>query len=92
MFELKAYYLLLSGINKPNKQTVLPMEAVEEFFKTFPLKKVRNLGGKLGLTLREELNCTSMGDLANISQQALQQHFEQKTAYVFFSFSLDIYN
>jgi len=55
------------------------MEAVAEFFKTFPLQKVRHLGGKLGLALKEQLNCTTMGDIANISENTLQQHFDAKT-------------
>ena len=66
-------------MHKPNKQTVLPMETVAEFFKTFPLQKVRHLGGKLGLALKEQLNCTTMGDIANISENTLQQHFDDKT-------------
>jgi len=56
------------------------MEAVPEFFMTFPLKKVRNLGGKLGLTLREELNCTTMNDVAVLPERVLEQHFDKKTA------------
>lgn len=58
----------------------MPMEAVPEFFMTFPLKKVRNLGGKLGLTLREELNCTTMNDVAILPERVLEQHFDKKTA------------
>lgn len=70
---------LSCGIHKPNKQTVLPFESVEEFFRTFPLKKVRHLGGKLGFTLTEELNCKTMGDIVDISEKTLQQRFDQKT-------------
>lgn len=73
---------MILGINKPKKQTILPPESVEEFFKTFPLKKVRHLGGKLGLILREELNCTTMNDVANLSESVLQQRFDAKTRYL----------
>ena len=72
-------YYTRKGIHKPNKQTVLPFESVEEFFRTFPLKKVRHLGGKLGFTLTEELNCKTMGDIVDISEKTLQQRFDQKT-------------
>lgn len=74
--------ILFLGINKPNKQTILPQESVEEFFRTFPLKKVRHLGGKLGLILREELNCITMGDVANLSENVLKHRFDAKTGYV----------
>lgn len=70
---------LACGINKPNKQTVLPFTSVQDFFTTFPLKKVRNLGGKLGLTLREELLCTTMADITHISEKILQERFDTKT-------------
>ena len=70
---------LACGVNKPNKQTVIPMRSVEEFFTTLPLKKVRNLGGKLGDVLAKELNCTTMKDVANISEKTLQQKFDEKT-------------
>ena len=68
---------LACGVNKPNKQTVIPMRSVEEFFTTLPLKKVRNLGGKLGDVLAKELNCTTMKDVANISEKTLQQKFDE---------------
>jgi DNA polymerase eta len=52
---------------------------VQEFFSTFPLKKVRNLGGKLGLALREEFNCTTMADIVQIPERVLQDRFDSKT-------------
>lgn len=55
------------------------MKSVPEFFKNFPLKKVRHLGGKLGLALREDFNCVTMNDIANISEQTLQERFDSKT-------------
>ena len=57
----------------------MPFESVQEFFRTLPLKKVRHLGGKLGLTLTEQLNCQTMGDIAEISEKILQQRFDPKT-------------
>lgn len=55
------------------------MESVAEFFGTLPVQKVRHLGGKLGLALKEQLNCTTMGDVAKIPENKLQQHFDGKT-------------
>lgn len=77
-FKMNNFYFT-SGINKPNKQTVLPFRSVQEFFTTFPLKKVRNLGGKLGLALREEFHCTTMADIVKIPERVLQERFDSKT-------------
>ena len=72
--------LFILGIHKPNKQTVLPAGSVHEFFKNFPLNKVRHLGGKLGQTLAERFECVTMDDVANIPERVLQQTFDEKTA------------
>ncbi|KAK7901855.1 hypothetical protein WMY93_018624 [Mugilogobius chulae] len=39
---------LACGLNKPNRQTILPMDSVPELFNSLPISKIRNLGGKLG--------------------------------------------
>ena len=39
---------LACGINKPNKQTILPHSEVEELFSDLKITKLRGLGGKLG--------------------------------------------
>lgn len=85
------FFNLLQGLHKPNKQTVMPFDSVEEFFRTLPLKKVRHLGGKLGLTLTENLNCNTMGDIVEISERTLQQRFDQKTGLVTYCPILEIY-
>ena len=69
----------------------MPFDSVEEFFRTLPLKKVRHLGGKLGLTLTENLNCNTMGDIVEISERTLQQRFDQKTGLVTYCPILEIY-
>jgi DNA polymerase eta len=79
IMSLQNDFFFLIGINKPNKQTVLPFRSVEEFFTTFPLKKVRNLGGKLGLVLREEFHCSTMVDIVKIPERVLQERFDSKT-------------
>jgi len=48
-------------------------------FETIPIKKVKNLGGKLGERIRKEFNCEFMSDLAAIPLNDLQQKFNDKT-------------
>ena len=46
----------------------------------FNLKKKRkNLGGKLGIILTEELNLKTVGDLAKFSLNELSKKFGEKT-------------
>lgn len=39
----------------------------------------RNLGGKLGVSITENLGVENMGDLTRFSQAQLEQHFGEKT-------------
>ncbi|XP_076394066.1 DNA polymerase eta [Megachile rotundata] len=70
---------LACGLHKPNRQTILPPNAVSELYSTLPIKKVRNLGGKFGDVVIESLNCNVMGDLLQYSLQYLQKRFDDKT-------------
>ncbi|KAL3875127.1 hypothetical protein ACJMK2_038059 [Sinanodonta woodiana] len=70
---------LACGLYKPNKQTILPHTAVGQLFQTLPVGKVRNLGGKLGQSLKEQLGVEFMGDLCKFSEKELQQHYGDKT-------------
>jgi len=70
---------LACGINKPNKQTVLPHNSVPELWAMTKLKKVRNLGGKLGDYLVEKMNCEMMNDLLRYSEKDLSSHLGSKT-------------
>ncbi|XP_064118794.1 DNA polymerase eta-like [Macrobrachium nipponense] len=71
---------LSCGLHKPNQQTVLPQCNVALLWKNMPVGKVRNLGGKLGDSLTEDLGCKTMGDLAQLSLQQLTGRFETKTS------------
>lgn len=71
----------MCGLHKPNQQTLLPPSGVPQLFETIQIKKVRNLGGKLGNRVREEFNCEFMSDLAAIPLNDLQQKFDNKTRY-----------
>lgn len=48
-------------MNKPYNQTVIPARAVPALLATFPLRKIRGLGGKWGTAL-EGAGCVSAGD------------------------------
>ncbi|KAM7408621.1 hypothetical protein PAMA_002370 [Pampus argenteus] len=70
---------LACGLNKPNRQTVLPLDSVTELFNTLPISKIRNLGGKMGASITETLGIENMGELTRFSQAQLGQHFGDKT-------------
>ncbi|XP_074652840.1 DNA polymerase eta-like [Tubulanus polymorphus] len=70
---------LVCGLHKPNKQSVLPQISVAGLFNSTPVRKVRNLGGKLGLSIVEQLGCETMADLTRISQLHLESVFGEKT-------------
>uniref|UniRef100_A0A8B9J9I6 DNA polymerase eta n=1 Tax=Astyanax mexicanus TaxID=7994 RepID=A0A8B9J9I6_ASTMX len=70
---------LACGLNKPNRQTVLPLGSVPELFRTLPISKIRNLGGKLGVSITETLGVENMGDLTQFTRVQLEEHFGEKT-------------
>ncbi|CAL4120896.1 unnamed protein product, partial [Meganyctiphanes norvegica] len=71
---------LACGLHKPNQQTVLPMENVPQLWEKLPVHKIRNLGGKLGESLVDELGCRNMGDLSRLSLGQLRGRYDDKTA------------
>ncbi|TGZ31825.1 DNA polymerase eta [Temnothorax longispinosus] len=72
---------LSCGLHKPNCQTILPEAAIPSLYSTLPVKKVRNLGGKLGDDVVESLGCNVMGDLLQYSLEQLQKRFDEKTGF-----------
>lgn len=70
---------LACGLHKPNRQTVLPQESVEELYKNLSVKKIRNLGGKFGDDVVEKLGCKTMSDLSKFSEKDLQNRYDEKT-------------
>ncbi|KAK7027299.1 hypothetical protein SK128_005092 [Halocaridina rubra] len=76
---------LSCGLHKPNQQTILPQTEVITLWQSMPVSKVRNLGGKLGNSLTEELGCSTMSDLASLSLQQLLGTYDNKTAHWLFS-------
>ena len=78
------------GINKPNKQTILPQDQVPQLFTSVPIAKLRGLGGKLGLDVSMKLNCEHISDLAKISISDLRKIYDEKTAHWLFNVSRGI--
>lgn len=82
-FVLKYFSQILAklacGLHKPNQQTILPPSSVSNLFKTIPIKKVKNLGGKLGNRVKKEFKCEFMSELAVIPLTDLKTKFDDKT-------------
>ncbi|XP_067835457.1 DNA polymerase eta [Heptranchias perlo] len=75
----KALAKLCCGLNKPDRQTLLPLGSVPRLFDTLPIGKIRNLGGKLGETIAELLNIKYMGQLREFPESQLHAQFGEKT-------------
>ncbi|XP_023344540.1 DNA polymerase eta isoform X3 [Eurytemora carolleeae] len=71
---------LCCGLNKPNKQTVLPHSSVPLLYSTLNITKVRGLGGKLGYMVTDGFQIQTMGQLAQLSHRDLLAKFDEKTA------------
>lgn len=71
---------LAAGLNKPNRQTLLPQNGVETLFRNLPVHKVRSLGGKFGHSLSEDLGITNMAELVQFSEKDLRKRYDEKTA------------
>ncbi|KAJ2952498.1 hypothetical protein O0L34_g6816 [Tuta absoluta] len=69
---------LVCGMNKPNKQTVLPKHTINILYKTLSVKKVKHLGGKFGDTVCEALRITKMAELLMFTEKQLQDKFDEK--------------
>ncbi|CAN0911812.1 DNA polymerase eta [Linum grandiflorum] len=70
---------LASAMNKPAQQTVVPLSSVDEMLNTFPIKKMKQLGGKLGASLQNELGVNTVGDLLQFSEEKLQDLYGVNT-------------
>ncbi|KAG4072977.1 hypothetical protein HA402_006657 [Bradysia odoriphaga] len=70
---------LVCGMNKPNKQTVLPVKNVSLLFSDLPLQKIKGLGGKFGEDVCEKLKIKLMSELSTFSLTELQRTFDDKT-------------
>lgn len=66
---------LASAMNKPAQQTVVPHSSVEGLLESFPIKKMKQLGGKLGTSLQSDLGINTVGDLLQFSEEKLKQRY-----------------
>ncbi|KAI3440286.1 UmuC domain-containing protein [Psidium guajava] len=66
---------LASAMNKPAQQTVVPFSSVQGLLESLPIKKMKQLGGKLGSSLQSELGVNFVGDLLKFSEQKLQEYY-----------------
>ncbi|KAJ0180282.1 hypothetical protein K1T71_003686 [Dendrolimus kikuchii] len=69
---------LVCGMNKPNKQTILPKHSINILYKTLPLKKVKHLGGKFGDAVCDILKIKVMSELQQFAEKELQTRFDDK--------------
>lgn len=67
---------LTCGMNKPNKQTILPIESIPGLFNDLPVNKVKSLGGKFGEEVCTKLNAKTMSDILNFTEADLQNRFQ----------------
>ncbi|KAL7320120.1 N-acetyltransferase eso1 [Mucor circinelloides] len=70
---------LCSSKNKPNKQTVLRETARLDLMRETPFNKIRNLGGKLGSEVVEDLSIQNASELWDHSMESLQKRFGEST-------------
>ncbi|KAJ7969409.1 DNA polymerase eta [Quillaja saponaria] len=66
---------LASAMNKPAQQTVVPYSSVKGLLESLPIKKMKQLGGKLGSSLQSDLGVNTVGDLLQFSEDKLQQRY-----------------
>ncbi|KAH0986134.1 hypothetical protein GBA52_013311 [Prunus armeniaca] len=70
---------LASGMNKPAQQTVVPFSSVKGLLGSLPIKKMKQLGGKLGDSLQSDLGVNTVGDLLQFSEEKLQERYGVNT-------------
>ncbi|KAK8943220.1 hypothetical protein KSP39_PZI009451 [Platanthera zijinensis] len=66
---------LASGMNKPAQQTIVPSSAVKDLLASLPVKKMKQLGGKLGTSLQIDLEVNTVGDLLKFPEEKLQERY-----------------
>ncbi|URE48850.1 impB/mucB/samB family C-terminal domain [Musa troglodytarum] len=79
LFFRKMLAKLASAMHKPAQQTVVPSSSVKDLLASLPVKKMKQLGGKLGSSLQIDLGVNTVGDLLQFSQEKLQEHYGVNT-------------
>ncbi|ONM02115.1 DNA polymerase eta [Zea mays] len=70
---------LVSGMYKPAQQTVVPSSSVQDLLASLPVKKMKQLGGKLGSSLQDNLGVETIGDLLSFTEEKLQEQYGVNT-------------
>ncbi|XP_039003259.1 DNA polymerase eta-like [Hibiscus syriacus] len=70
---------LASGMNKPAQQTVVPSSSVNALINTLPIRKMKQLGGKLGISLQNDMGVNTGGDLLQFPEEKLQECYGVNT-------------
>ncbi|KAJ0982898.1 hypothetical protein J5N97_011153 [Dioscorea zingiberensis] len=70
---------LASAMHKPAQQTVVPTSCVKDLLASLPVKKMKQLGGKLGSSLQSDLGVQTVGDLLQFSVEKLQERYGTNT-------------
>lgn len=79
---------LASGLKKPNRQTLLYQDDTDDrvlqtLFYPLPLSRLRGLGGKWGASIADHFGIQTVGQLAEIPLQRLQQAFPKNATFLF---------
>lgn len=69
---------LVCGMNKPNKQTILPLNSIHGLFEKLDISKIKSMGGKTGEEVRQKLNVNKVNDLLKFTENELKQHFGER--------------
>ncbi|XP_034481905.1 DNA polymerase eta [Drosophila innubila] len=69
---------LAAGMNKPNKQTILPLAEIPALFDQLPVGKIKGLGGKFGETVCETLGVKFLGQVLKYSETELHRKLDEK--------------
>ncbi|KAI9031709.1 hypothetical protein CLU79DRAFT_267836 [Phycomyces nitens] len=83
---------LCSSKNKPDKQTILRNCSLSGFMKDIPFTKIRNLGGKLGSEVENDLKIDKASDLWQYNLEFLQSKYGQSTGTWLYNISRGIDN
>ncbi|KAM0952150.1 putative DNA-directed DNA polymerase [Dioscorea sansibarensis] len=70
---------LASAMHKPAQQTVVRTSAVKDLLASLPVKKMKQLGGKLGSSLQSDLGVKAVGDLLQFPVEKLQERYGTNT-------------
>ncbi|TDG44476.1 hypothetical protein AWZ03_009113 [Drosophila navojoa] len=70
---------LAAGMNKPNKQTILPLAQIPPLFDQLPVGKIKGMGGKFGETVCETLGVKFLGQVLKYSEKDLQRKLDEKS-------------